>query len=164
MLTVLHRSALALVLCAQPLLAADDHDDHSDHLSETGDLRLIHAWTNATDDAETLVFVEIENTGSDTAVLTGGEAEIADTVELVAFQMQGGTGVLVPLPDLPIAPGSDMVLGPDGVALRLTGLSAALETDDSFGMEVHFGDTHAEVTVQVEPANARQHRHAGHSH
>lgn len=159
----------ALLLIAGPVHAGEDHGHAHDsggdtHLATLGDIRLVHAWTRATDRGEALIFMEIEHKGAEAATLTGGATDIADGVTLVAFQSRDGAAGYVALPDLTIAPGTEMVLRPEGVALLLTGLDAPLVEDKSFGMEVEFARGHAEVIVQIEAANATRHSHAGHAH
>lgn len=156
-------SALALTGPAQT--GETDHAHaHADHLASMGDVRMLHAWARATSGDTALVFVEIENTGQAPVSLIGGEAALAASVALVGFQMKGGAGGYVDLPALPIAAGSTMVLAPEGVALRLEGLANALEAGQSFALELEFAEGHAELSVQIEPASARQHSHAGHAH
>jgi hypothetical protein len=138
------------------------HEEAGHHVVTTGDLRLIHAWSRATDDDEALVFLEIENNGTSPAALTGGETAIAKTVEVVGFQLQNGAGTYVPLGEVPIAPGTEMVLAPEGVALRLSGLSQPLRQGETLALEIHLGDQNADVTVDIEAPDARQHSHAGH--
>jgi len=155
---------LALIAALLVPLPAAAQDDHSDHLSEAGGLRLLHAWTRATDDDTAYVFVEIANTGDAAQTLSGGSADIAETTTLVGFLMQDGVGGYQALPGLPVAPGTDLDLTPEGLALQLDGLDTDLAEGDSFPIEVHFGETHIDVTVAVEAANASQHSHAGHMH
>lgn len=88
---------LALCLTLTPLAAlahedghGHDHANHSDHLAEAKGVRLIDAWTNATRDEVTRVFIEIENTSQTDIVLTGGDAEIAATVRLMGAPIQAG--------------------------------------------------------------------------
>jgi copper(I)-binding protein len=159
----------ALLLMACPAYAADDQghahaSEEGTHLTTFGDIRIVHAWTRATGRSEALVFMEIEHKGGKAATLTGGTTGIADGVTLVAFQSKDGTAGYVALPDLTIAPGAEMVLQPEGVALLLTGLDAPLVEDESFGMEVEFARGHADVIVQIEASNATRHSHAGHAH
>ena len=159
----------ALLLIAGSAQAGDEagHAHASDadsHLATLGDIRLVHAWTRATDRGEALVFMEIEHNGHKAATLTGGASGIADGVNLVAFRSRDGNAGYVTLPDLTIAPGTEMVLQPEGVALRLTGLDEPLVEDQSFDMEVAFDLGHAQVIVQIEAPNATRHSHAGHAH
>ncbi len=134
------------------------------HLSTMGDVRLLHGWTRASSDDTALVFVEIENTGTDTVTLTGGAAELAENVALVGFRLEDGTAAYPELPALPIAPGTEMVLAPEGVALRLDDVARELTEGDSFEVTVAFAGAEVPLTVEVEAANATQHSHAGHAH
>ncbi|WP_412504322.1 copper chaperone PCu(A)C [Roseovarius sp. SYSU LYC5161] len=185
--------ALLAALAWQPALAAgDDHDaetaeahsddrdheadhddDHAahedesgdtDHLSTMGDLRLLHGWTRATTDDTALIFVEIKNTGETPVTLTGGAADLAESAALVGFTLEDGTPVYPELPALPVAPATEMVLAPQGVALRLDGLSRALAEGESFDVTLAFAEAEVAVTVDVEAADASQHGHAGHAH
>lgn len=151
--------------------AHDDHahDDHAhdddDHLAEAAGLRLVHAWSRATDTDETLIFVEIENTGDSTRSLVGGGSPHAATAEVVGFRLVDGSPTYQPLPEVPIAPGAEMTLAPEGLALRLTGLDEALEEGGGLPVTFAFDDgLEIPVTAQIEASNATQHSHAGHMH
>lgn len=150
--------ALAAPALAAPALAEDDH------LSEAEGLRAVHAWTRATAGDTAHVFVELENTGTEAQTLLGGRAEIAETVRLVGYQAKGGTAAYVPLPQMPLAPGQDLALSPEGLALELAGLGTALEEGAGFAMHLVFAGFEMEIAVAVEAAGARQHSHAGHQH
>lgn len=147
--------------------AHEDHDDHagdSDHKATFGEVTLLHAWTPETEGDEALVFFEIDNAGTTPVTLLGGETDIAATVELVGFQPTDGVPGYVPLPKLPIAAGAEMVLAPNGVALRLTGVTAHLHEGEAFELRIEFEAGEVEMLVQVEPEGATQHSHAGHNH
>ncbi|MCK7612814.1 copper chaperone PCu(A)C [Roseibium sediminicola] len=143
----------------------DGHDDeHTDHTASAHGVTALHAWIRATSEKEALLFVEINN-GSDKDVkFLGAETEIADTVELVGFQLKNGEADYVALPVMPVKPGKELVLAPNGLALRLTGLKQDFEKGDSFKIELEFDVGHLDMTVQVEAENATQHSHAGHQH
>ncbi|WP_068118992.1 copper chaperone PCu(A)C [Tropicimonas marinistellae] len=159
------RFALAIFLALAPHFAiADGHDEHSDHLSVMEGLRALHAWTRATDQETALVFVELENIGDHPITLEGGMSDIAEKTELVGFQLKGGEGVYSAIPMVPIAPGSELVLKPEALALRMSGLEHALAKGDTFEAELRFDTGHLKVHVAVEAANAHQHSHAGHNH
>ncbi|KAF0282838.1 copper chaperone PCu(A)C [Spiribacter roseus] len=143
---------------------ADEHGHEDDHLSTADDVRLLHGWTRATTADNALVFVEIENTGSTPVTLSGGAAELAESAALVGFTLTDGKPSYPELPGLPVAPGTQMVLAPQGVALRLDGLSRDLTEGDRFDLTLDFAETEAELTVEVEAADATQHGHAGHAH
>lgn len=159
---MIRRIFLLTALLAAPAFAHDH--DHADHVAEAEGIRAIHAWSNATTARSALVFVEIENLSDAPVTLTGAETAIAAQVELVGLQNRAGSLSYVAIPELPIAPGTRMVLAPNGVALQLGSLSAALTEGEHFDMELHFGETHLDITVEIESATATQHSHAGHQH
>ena len=146
--------------------AQDDHaHDDDDHLAEAAGLRLVHAWSRATDDDETLVFVEIENSGDSTRSLIGGGSPHAAAAEVVGFRLVDGTPSYQPLPEVPIAPGADMTLAPEGLALRLTGLDEALEEGGTLPVTFDFDDgLEIRAIAQIEASNATHHSHAGQMH
>lgn len=153
---------LGTLALAGPAQASED--EHSHHVSELNGLKAVHAWTRATAEDHALVFVEIEN-GTDKEVkLLGGEADIAKSVELVGFQLVNGTGVYTPLPQVPLTAGTEMDLEPEGLALRLEGLTGKLVEGSEFEMEIEFDTGHMDIHVEVEKADAKTHSHAGHSH
>jgi copper(I)-binding protein len=142
----------------------DDHDDHADHKGSANGVTALHAWIRATSDKDALLFVEIEN-GSDRDVkLVGAETGIADSVELVGFQLKDGEADYAVLPAVPVTPGKELVLAPNGLALRLNGLTRAFEKGDGFEIELEFDFGHVDMQVQVEAEDATQHSHAGHQH
>lgn len=155
---------LTALMLALPGLAVAEEAGHDDHLATLDGLRLIHAWSRATDAAEALVFFEIENTGATPVTLDGGDCALAQSVEVVGFQLQGETGAYVDLGRVAVAPHGEMELAPERVALRLNGLNAPLRQGESFPMEVHLSLGHVPVHVEVEAADAHQHSHAGHKH
>ena len=146
--------------------AGDERAEGDDaHLAEAGGLRLVHAWSRATDADETLIFVEIENSGDSTRSLIGGGSPHAAGAEVVGFRLVDGTPTYEPLPEVPIAPGAEMILAPDGLALRLTGLDAALEEGGGLPVTFAFDDgLEIRATAQIEASNATRHSHAGHMH
>ena len=165
MVRAVSRACLALVAATSVAFAADEHD-HDHHVSELAGVRAIHAWTRATDGDTALVFVEIENRSEATVVLEGGESEAAASAELVGFQMKDGQPVYVTLPKMPIAAGRELVLEPEGLAFRLSGLGAPLAQGDEIEMELEleFDVGHMDVHVAVEAETATHHSHAGHAH
>jgi periplasmic copper chaperone A len=152
--------AATLASIATPGLTEDMHH----HVSETEGLRAIHAWTRATSGNEALVFLEIENTSSETTTLSGAETDIAASVEITGFQMIDGKPVYVPLPAMPIQPGKELHFEPEALALRLNGLKVPLNEGGEFGLELEFGHRHLEIHVEIENAHATGHSHAGHTH
>lgn len=171
----MNRTLLLALLLVAPLAmpaAAQEHEEHgheaghdeSHHVSEIAGVRILHAWTRATDGAEALVFMEIDNRSDGEIVVEGGESDAAETVELVGFRLVNGAPVYEPLPSMPVGAGKEMQLAPNGLAFRLGGLREPLHQGDEFEMEVELDGGHVDVFVAVEAADARQHSHAGHQH
>ena len=139
-------------------------EDHADHRAELGGLRALHAWTPASDAAETLVFVELRNEGSDPVTLTGGRTDAARAVTLVGFRLIDGAPGHEPVGPVPIAPGHRLHLEPDGLALRLAGLIAPLREGDTLALDLTTSLGTLAIQIAVEPPGATAHPHAGHSH
>ena len=149
---------IVLLNMATASWAGDD-----DHLSERDGVRVLHAWTRATDTDHAEVFMEIENTGHAELSLTGAETDIADDVHIVA--MNHADGKAVDIGALPVPAGSDTLLTPEGVFLELHDLDRTLAVGDEFEMHLHLEPLgEIEIHVEVEAANAANHSHAGHSH
>ena len=159
------RLLAAAIILITPLTAAwSADDDHDDHLSELGGVRVLHAWTRATDADHAEVFMDIENTGDAELSLISAETDIADEVHILAIDHAAG-GKAVDIDALPISAASETILAPDGVFLELHGLDKSLAKGDEFEMHLHLDPLgEIEVHVQVEAANAANHSHAGHSH
>ena len=142
-----------------------DHDEEDvDHLAEMNGVRALHAWTPATDGTTALVFVTIENRSNRDIRLEGAESDMAESAELVGFQVKDGEPAYEALPFVPVKPGRELVLQPNGLAIRLTGLGRPLSKGDEIEVEFHFDTGHVPMHVQVEAANATNHSHAGHQH
>ncbi|WP_306117449.1 MULTISPECIES: copper chaperone PCu(A)C [unclassified Roseitalea] len=157
---------LAAALLAAPALASDDHAHHDEdsHVAGTGAVELVHAWVRAGDDDTTLLFVEIENASDRNVTITGGESDIATSVELVGFRLKDGETVYEPLPQVPVRAGTTMTLAPNGLALRLNGVTEPMVEGDEHEIEIEFDFGHVDMHFQVEPADATRHSHAGHQH
>lgn len=156
---------------------ADEHSDHDDdshdddkheeetrHVSELIHLRALHAWTNATRDRDAHVYVELENTGSETITLTGAHAELAQTAQLTGFRLVDGEPQHAPIETMPLDPSSTLVLSPNGLSIQLEGLSSALVEGEHFDVHLDTDVGRLTLHVEVESASARQHGHAGHNH
>jgi copper(I)-binding protein len=160
---MLHRIAFAaaLALAPFPSVAGEGHDDH---LSTLDGLRAVHAWSRATDGDIAFVFVEIENEGDAPVAIQGGETAMAETVELVGFALSDGQETYTPVAAVPVGAGRELHLEPDGLALRLTGLTGPLEEGSEFDLDLVTSIGTMELHVEVEAADATQHGHAGHNH
>jgi len=151
----------ALALLATPAMAQDGHDHH---VAEADGLRAVHAWANATTASTALVYADLENTSGHAATLIGAEAEIAASAQLVGLENAAGELRYVPIPEMPLPAGSEIVLAPNGLAIQLSGLTAPLIEGETFEIAFEFGDTHLSATVDIHSATATRHSHAGHQH
>lgn len=154
---------IVVIAAAVAGLSSTASAEESSHLAEREGLRALHAWTRATDGAEALVFVEIENEG-DSAVTLEGAAVDGLTAELVGFRLADGEPTYETVGSVPIAPGRDLHLEPDGLAIRVAGLSAPLTEGGAFDMDLVTSVGVLEIHVEVEAADADAHGHAGHNH
>ncbi|MEH6774386.1 MAG: copper chaperone PCu(A)C [Cereibacter changlensis] len=148
-----------LALLSTPALAEEHH-----HLAEAGGLRVLHAWTAATTGREADVFLRIENRGDEEAMLTGASVAEAGRVEIVGFGFQDGAEVWTRLPSLPIPAKIMIELEPHSLALRLKDIGEPLEAGQHLEMVLEFGAMRLPVEVEVGPAGATSHSHAGHDH
>ncbi|GHG98640.1 copper chaperone PCu(A)C [Pseudodonghicola xiamenensis] len=153
---------LVAALLAPALVSAEERHDH--HLSELQGVRALHAWTRATGADKALVFVELENDSPRRIVIEGAGTDIAKSAGLVGFQLVDGEPSYSALPPLPIEPGREMHLDPNGMAILLTGLTHELTEGEEFDLHLETSLGELELHVAVEAANASQHSHAGHSH
>tara|TARA_R110002020_G_scaffold34324_2_gene104474 strand:- start:12111 stop:12599 length:489 start_codon:yes stop_codon:yes gene_type:complete len=155
----------AALLCLLPVIPTALAQDEHDHEASIGSLTIVHPWARAAAAGEdTLVFLEIDNDGA-AVQLAGAETGIASSVEIVGAAL-GADGKMIyqSVGAVQIAPGH-FALEPDGLGLRLTGLSQDLVAGDEFELEVMFGNgDHLDLHVEVEAADATAHSHAGHSH
>lgn len=187
---MIRAALLALLLLAAPALADEhdhghndghehhddhddhDHDDHDDHghddddhhVAEIDGVRAVHAWANATAGSTVLVFVDIENGSEETVTLLGAQADIAASAQLVALENVGGELRYTPIPQMPIAAGTRIVLAPNGLAVQLSGLSDNLVQGGHFEVTLVFDGAELPIVVEIESASATQHSHAGHAH
>ena len=140
------------------------HNDEARHVSELEGLRALHAWTNATRDRNSHVYVELENIGTNTITLTGAHTDIAQTAQLTGFRLRDGEPYYEPIEAMPLDPSSTLVLSPNGLSIQLEGLSSALEEGEHFDVYLDTDVGRLALHVEVESASARQHGHAGHNH
>jgi len=160
-------SAFVLCLALGPAVAHEDHDhgdEEASHVFEVAGVEVVHPWTRATSGSETLIFMEVHNTGEETVQLMGAALDEGPTGELVGFRLVDGEETYEPLPGIPVAAGSEMDLTPDGLAIRVTGLQGKLEAAHHIHVTLMTSAGEIPLDVAVESANARQHSHAGHAH
>lgn len=161
------RLLVLLAMLATPVCAlAQSHSshDHHSHVSQHGDLRAVHAWTRATTGNTALVFMELENTGTDRLMITGAQGPRGAPAELVGFTLQNGQARLQPVGRMPLNAGHALRLEPNGLALQITGLDAALAQGEAFDLELQTDHGTLPVHVEIGAPDATGHSHAGHSH
>ena len=140
------------------------HETHDDHVAERDGLRVVHAWSRATEGPDGVVFLEIENEGA-ADTLTGAMTKAAREIVIEGLRLQAGDLVGEPLGDVEIPAGGTFHFEPNVAQLRLVGLAHALEEGDDYAIELVFTERGSiEVQVEVEAATATQHSHTGHSH
>lgn len=159
-------TALALLLSAGVALAGEgDHAADDDHVSEAGEVRVLHAWTTASSNGEARVYLRIENNGADEVTFAGADAGSAGAVTLVGLNYAGGGAEPEPLGAFPIPAGTELDLAPDGLFLLVSGLEKPLAAGDHFDMHIELEPVgEVEIHVEVHPAGTTEHPHAGHSH
>jgi len=79
------RTALVLALLAAPAFAED-----SDHLSEKDGVRILHAWSRATDDHVGVLYFEVENTSGKEIELIGAESDAAEVIHIITSSIKSG--------------------------------------------------------------------------
>ncbi|MBV7395499.1 copper chaperone PCu(A)C [Mameliella sediminis] len=156
---------VAALLFAAPVMAEESHDHaEPEHVFEIGGLEILHPWTNATDHDHALLFMELHNEGDAPVEIIGARLESGLEGQLVGFRMKEGVSGFDPLPPIPVAPGKHLDLTPDGVAIQFDGLAEELAEGHHWEVILLTSAGELEIDVAVEPEDARQHGHAGHSH
>ncbi|MHA7776552.1 copper chaperone PCu(A)C [Roseibium sp. M-1] len=143
---------------------SEEGHDHGDHEGSAEGVHAVHAWIQATSGGTALVFVDIDNNSDQAVKLLGGHTDAARSVELVGFVLKDGEPGYDALPPVPIQPGKELLLTPNGLALRLNGLKRTFQQGEDFEIEIEFDFGHFDMQVQVEAADATRHSHAGHQH
>lgn len=158
-------SLLTLLALAAPVAANDDHGaEEAAHAFEAEGVKVVHPWMNATDGREALIFLELENTGTEAVSLRGAAVPFAKEAMLVGFVLEGGEGTYKPLPSVPVQPGRSLDLAPQGLAIQATGLTQGFEKGATARITLLTSAGDIALTVAVEAEDARQHSHAGHNH
>ena len=159
----MHRT-LAILLFSAGCLGGQLAAEEADHVSDIGEIRLLHGWTTATTGDVAGVYFELEHNGTTPAELRGGSSELAKHVHIAAAPIKAG-GMPEEIDVFPLAPGIEFDFGPQSVFLLLEELTAPLEEGEHFEVMV---DIHpfgmAELEVEIYEAGTTQHSHAGHNH
>lgn len=149
---------LALTLLATPTFA------ETDHLAEANGLRILHAWTPATaKGADALIYMDVENSSATEAMLLGGSA-MGMPLDLIGFSYGTAGDTWTVLPGLPVPAGSEILLEPKVLALRLAAVPMDLLEGAELEIDVKVGAEVLEAHVEIGAADATKHSHAGHGH
>ena len=162
---ILLLSAALVAGFASPALAQEhDHGEDAHHEASLGEVTVIHAWTRAASAGEdAVVFFEVEN-GGDPVLLSGAEVENAAGAEIVGAQMAASGDVAYEAIGSFTIPAGEFDFDPNGLGIRLNGLTETLEQGEHFHMHLLLDDGELEISVDVEAADATAHSHAGHAH
>jgi len=156
----------SLIALTASLLAAPSFAEDSDHVSQLGEIRLLHGWAREPDHhGDTAqIYFEIEHNGTTPATLLGATSDIATGSEVMGAATKAG-GAPVSLGAFPLTPGQDFDLGPETVFIQLTGVTGHLHEGDEIDVTVMiepFGEV--ELHVEILDNDATNHAHAGHNH
>lgn len=162
--TLMAAALLAAPVLAAPLAATAEGDADSDHVSEIGDVRIIHAWARATDHDHTTVYFEIENNGDVDVTLAAATSDIAKHAHIMGASIKAD-GDPVELGMYKVTAGTHFELSPESVFVEIDGLAGHLHEGDEFEMTVMLKPLGEVVLdVEVEAEDAHTHSHAGHNH
>lgn len=119
------------------------------HQIKSGDLVIFHPSAPATDGADGVVFMTIENRGARPERLLGAETDAAQRVELHRHDTADGAVKMVPVEAVELPPGQTAKLTAKGAHLMLVGLKQPLVEYGSFPMILLF-ETAGRVKVEIE--------------
>jgi hypothetical protein len=111
------------------------------------------AWTKATPAGAAVGagYMTIRNEGGAAARLVGGEASVAERVEVHTMAMEGGVMSMRPVEGgLEVPPGGEVALKPGGLHLMLVGLKQPFAEGESVSVTLIFeGGMRVETTLAV---------------
>ncbi|MEM9524602.1 MAG: copper chaperone PCu(A)C, partial [Pseudomonadota bacterium] len=119
--------SFVLLLAALPAFADDGESIHAGH-----------GWLAETRDDTARLFISLENQGDAMLILTDISSDLG-MARLMGSPIKAGTPAQ-PIPVLPLSPGAELRMEPDGVYILLSNLSAPLLE----GSEI-------ELTAQIDP-------------
>eukprot|EP00918_Siedleckia_nematoides_P056486 GHVU01123213.1.p2 GENE.GHVU01123213.1~~GHVU01123213.1.p2 ORF type:complete len:164 (-),score=21.41 GHVU01123213.1:473-964(-) len=158
--------SFALLLSCSVLSAAfaQDHGHQQHHVFEANGMEIIHPWARAASEGgDTLVFFEMHSEGQADRLL-GAQTDAADHIHIVGLTMSAEGATVQDVGEIDI-PAGEFAFDPGGLALELHELTMTLKHGDHFNLVLNFANAGpVAIEVAVEPADAGQHSHAGHSH
>jgi copper(I)-binding protein len=134
------------------------------HSHKAKGLEIVHPWTAATEDPHTInvpIFMTIKNRSGTADRLVGASSPLAERVELIGLQRVGASKLPTPVKSLDIPRGKDLLLGPEGPRLLVSGIKKRLNAYDSFELTLVFekaGNVVVEVVVE-EAETTAPHKH-----
>ncbi len=148
-------------LVAASLLAFPATAHHDGEIAKVGDLRVSHAWTQATGHmAHAIdVYLTIKNTGDDAARLVGAEVPFAKDGVFQA-QVVGKDGALKTrnLDSVVIKPGQRITFQPGGTHIVFNDVGRHFNVGQQFHTKLTFADA-GSVTVDVLVEQGEEHDH-----
>lgn len=158
----------SLAVIPQPLIAegehVHDHGGEAAHVAEEHGLRVLHAWTPATDTDDVLIYMEIHNETDRPAALAGAQGDWAESFALSGAVLKGGEMQRVELSELLVPAEGHLTLEPQGAAIAAYELQGMLAEGEKRDLHLQIDDAEIEIEVQVLSADAQAHPHAGHHH
>lgn len=156
----------AIFALATSLMSTSAFAAESNHVSELGEIRLLHGWAREPEgQGDTLqVYFELEHNGTSAATLIGATSDVATSAKVMATSVKAG-GAPVELGAFPLTPGEHFDLGPETVFIQLGGITDHLHKGDEIDVIVAiepFGEV--ELHVEILDHDANNHAHAGHKH
>lgn len=154
------RRQIALLLLAAALAphAASAHS----HKRKT--LEIVHPWTTAMGEERVVnvtVYMKVKNEARAAERLLGAATPHAEKVELIDLKVVDGVKLPAASQSLTIPARGELVLGPDGPRLLLSGFKRQLNAYDSFPLTLTFEKAGPVVVeVMVEEAETKEpHKH-----
>jgi copper(I)-binding protein len=128
-----HVSRSSTITALLPVLLLAAHAAHAVSAESTEHITLEHAWVRALPPTQssTAAYLRVINRGKDTVRITGAEASGAGRVALHQSRSEDGIMRMLPVSELPLAPGASAELEPGGLHLMLQDLEHMPAPGDS---------------------------------
>lgn len=120
------------------------------HAATEDGIVITEAWSRATTPgaATAVVYLKIANRSKLTITLNGIETPAAARAHIHKTVSSDGVAKMIPIDNLPLAPGEQVEFGPGGLHVMLMGLSQPLVEGKTFPIEVKFLQN-PELSVKV---------------
>jgi len=134
---------------------------HAGEMSQAGDIRVSHAWTEETSAMAHAVevYLTVENTGAAADRLIGATTGFTEPgVFQAAVIGADGAAEVREVPAVTIEPGQSITFQPGGIHIVLNDVQQALMAGDHFDMTLEF-ETAGTLAVEVEIEEPHDHDH-----